>query len=428
MDLVVGKSSGLRGTVKIPPNKSHSQRALIMAGMAEGESRIVGPAVSHDWMLATEAFEMFGATVTPRAEEVWEVTGTSGQLQTPEDVINCGNSGIILRFFAALATCCEHYTVLTGDDSLRHIRPCQPLLDAINALGAWGVSTKCDGHAPLVVRGRLRGGSTEIDGMDSQPVSALLIAASLAEAPTELIVNRPGEKPWVGLTLSWLDRCGIEYSNDNFEKYRIRGGTKWKGFEVTIARDWSAALYPLAAGLLTPDAQVSVARMDIEDPQPDKAVLQVLQDMGADLEIHEDQTITARSSELTGREIDCNDFVDQLPLLAVIATAAKGETRLRNAEICRQKECDRIAETCKALAEMGAEIEELPDGLVIRNSPLRGTHHNSRNDHRMVMSLAVAGMIAEGQTRITEAQCVRKTFPHFADQMTGLGAYVETHG
>jgi 3-phosphoshikimate 1-carboxyvinyltransferase len=427
MDLVVGTSSGLNGSVKIPPNKSHSQRALIMAGLAEGESRIVGPAVSHDWMLATEAFEMFGADVTPRADEVWEVSGTSGQLQTPEDVINCGNSGIILRFFAALATCCEQYTVLTGDDSLRHIRPCQPLLDAINALGAWGASTKGDGHAPLVVRGRLRGGSTEIDGMDSQPVSALLIAASLAEAPTELIVHRPGEKPWVGLTLSWLDRCGIEYSNDNFEKYRVRGGTKWKGFEVTIPRDWSAALYPLAAGLITPDSRVAVTDMDLQDSQPDKAVLEVLKDMGADLEIEPD-VITARSSELQGREIDCNDFIDQLPLLAVIATAAKGETRLRNAEICRQKECDRIAETCKALSDMGADVEELPDGLVVRNSQLRGTTQDSRRDHRMVMSLAVAGLRAQGQTRILQAQCVRKTFPHFGDQMLGLGAFLETHG
>ncbi|MFP4355816.1 MAG: 3-phosphoshikimate 1-carboxyvinyltransferase [Phycisphaerae bacterium] len=425
MDIVVGKSSGLHGSVRIPPNKSHSFRALIMAGLADGSSRILSPMVSHDWMLGTEAFEMFGARVTPRAEEVWEVEGVAGQLKTPEDVVNCGNSGIILRFFAAMATCCEGYTVLTGDDSLRHIRPCQPLLDALNNLGAWGVSTKSDGHAPLVVRGRLRGGSTKIDGMDSQPVSALLIAAALADAPTELLVERPGEKPWVGLTIDWLQRCGVELSNDRFEHFRVRGKHHWPGFEVRIPLDWSAALYPIAAGVLTEDSEVVVPGMNMGDSQGDKGVLDVLQAMGANIELS-DQGIIARSSQLTGMEIDCNDFIDQLPLLAVIGARAEGETTLRNAEICRHKECDRITEMARALKAMGAKVEELPDGLKLRHSQLHSASLDSRADHRMVMTLTVAAMTAEGKTRITQAEAVKKTFPHFADQMLGLGGYIET--
>ena len=110
-----------------------------MAGLAEGTSKIYAPAISNDWMLGTEALEMFGASVEPHAKELWEVVGTGGKLKVPEDVINCGNSGIILRFFTAIAACCEGHTVLTGDKSLRHIRPMQPLIDAINQLGAWGV-------------------------------------------------------------------------------------------------------------------------------------------------------------------------------------------------------------------------------------------------------------------------------------------------
>ena len=424
MDLVVGKSSGLRGSVKIPPNKSHSFRALVMAGLAEGPSRIIAPMVSHDWMLGTEAFEMFGASVTPRADEVWEIEGAGGRVRVPDDVVNCGNSGIILRFFAAVASCCEGYTVLTGDESLRKIRPCQALLDALNNLGAWGVSTKGDGHAPIVVRGRLRGGSTEIDGMDSQPVSAMLIAAALAEAPTELIVRRPGEKPWVGVTLDWLGRCGVEYSNDNFERYRVRGKTHWKGFEARIPLDWSAALYPIAAAVLTPGSEVAIGGMDLNDSQGDKAVVHLLKEMGADIETGE-QTIVARSSRLVGREIDCNDFIDQFMLLAVIGACAEGETTLRNAEICRQKECDRISEMARALSSMGATVEELPDGLKIRNSRLRGASIDSRNDHRMVMTMAIAGLVADGRTRISGAECVRKTFPNFGEQMMALGAFVE---
>ncbi len=421
MNLIVGTSPDLRGSMHIPPNKSHSFRALIMAALADGTSRIVAPAVSNDWMLGTEALEMFGAAVSPRAGDVWEITGTGGTLQTPDDVVHCGNSGIILRFFTALAACGEGYTVLTGDHSLRFIRLCGPLLDALNALGAWGVSTKGDGHAPVVVRGRLRGGQASIDGMDSQPVSGLIIASALADAPTELTVTRPGEKPWVGVTLHWLDRCGVEYSNENFERYRIRGRSRWGAFDAKIPLDWSAALYPIAAAVLTRDSEVRIPGMDMNDPQGDKAVVDVLRSMGADIEIG-DGEIIARSSTLTGRVIDCNDFIDQFMLLAVIGALAEGETVLTNAEVCRYKECDRITEMYKALRAMGADVEERPDGLVIRKSRLHGTRVDSHKDHRMVMTMTVAALTAEGDTEITDVDCVRKSFPDFIPQMESLGA------
>ncbi len=421
MNLIVDSSAGLRGNVKIPPNKSHSFRALIMAALAEGDSRIVAPAVSNDWMLAAEALEMFGAGVEPHAQDVWEVRGTGGTLRTPDDVIHCGNSGIILRFFTSLAACGEGYTVLTGDESLRHIRLMQPLVHAINQLGAWAVCTRNDGHAPVVVRGRLKGGRAELDGADSQPVSALLIASCLAEAPTELFVTHPGERPWVGVTLHWLDRLGAEYSNQDFRHYRIRGQSRWSGFEYHVPRDWSAALYPIVAGLITPDSEVRVGGMDLQDPQGDKKVVEILRQMGGEIR-EEDDCIVARSSSLQGRTIDCNDFIDQLPLLAVVGAVAEGETILTNAAICRSKECDRITATQESLSAMGADIEERPDGLVIRKSALRGARLRSRHDHRMVMTLTIAGLAAEGRTIVEAAECVKKTFAHFPEQMIGLGA------
>ena len=420
MDVLVDASPGLKGSIRIPPNKSHSFRALIMAALAEGRSRITGPAASNDWMRGTEALEMLGAEVSPKAGNVWEVAGTGGDLRTPDDTIDCGNSGIILRFFAALAACCEGYTILSGDHSLRHIRLCQPLVDALNELGAWAVCTKGDGHAPLVVRGRLKGGQASIDGMDSQPVSALLIASALADAPTELTVHRPGERPWVGVTLSWLDRCGVEYSNEDFHRYRIRGRARWDGFDATVPLDWSAALYPIAAAVLTRDSEVRVPGMDPADAQGDKGVVDVLRQMGADIEIT-DEGVIARSSVLQGCRIDCNDFVDQFMLLAVIGACAEGETALVNAEVCRHKECDRIKEMHRALTAMGADVTERPDGLIIRKSNLHGAQIDSRQDHRMVMTLAVAALTARGQTLISDIECVKKTFPDFLGQMQGLG-------
>ncbi len=420
MDLSIGGSQRLRGEVTVPPNKSHSFRALIMAALAEGTSHIEAPAVSNDWLRGIDALEMLGARVRPKAEDVWEVTGTGGKLATPDAVVDCGNSGIILRFFAALASCCEGYTVLTGDESLRHLRLCQPLIDALHGLGAWAVSTKGDGHAPLVVRGRLKGGKTEIDGLDSQPVSALLIAATLGEAPSEIIVHRPGEKPWVDMTLHWLSRCGVDYSNENFERYLIRGHGHWDAFDVTIPLDWSAALYPIVAAVITPNSEVRIPGMDSEDCQGDKEVVNVLKRMGADIEIT-DGGVVARHSTLAGTTVDCNDFIDQFMLMAVVGAFAEGETVLTNAEVCRHKECDRVKAMFDALKAMGCNVEERPDGLVIRQSKLKGCELDSLNDHRMVMTLSVAALGAEGTTVITNIDCIRKTFPRFVEQMRRVG-------
>ena len=425
MDLLAGASPNLRGVVKVPPNKSHSFRALIMAALAEGTSRIVEPMVSNDWMRAVEALELLGANVEPRADRIWEVTGTAGQVQTPDDIIDCGNSGIILRFFMALAACGDKYTVLTGDHSLRHLRVCQPVIDAVNALGGWAISTKGDGHAPVVVRGRLRGGRAEIDGADSQPVSALLIASGLAEAPTELVVRNPGEKPWVGMTLDWLRLCGVEFSNENYQLYRIRGKSHWQCFERRIPLDWSSAMYPILAALITSDSEIRLPGLDINDSQGDKATIDVLRGMGADIQVSDDEVI-ARSSQLRGAEIDCNDIIDQLPVLAIAGAVAQGQTLLYNAAIARSKECDRIAETCKALRAMGANVEERPDGLLVRQSRLHGARINSQHDHRMVMSFAVAGLAASGQTVISDLESIRKTFPIFVDQMQSVGADIQS--
>ena len=420
MDLSIGGSQRLRGEIVVPPNKSHSFRALIMAALAEGTSHITSPAVSNDWMRGVEALEMFGAEVRPIQDNVWEVKGVAGHLKTPDDIIDCGNSGIILRFFAALGACCEGHVVLTGDHSLRHIRPCQPLLDALHGLGAWAVSTKGDGHAPLVVRGKIRGGKTELDGADSQPVSALLIASTLAEAPCDIHVNNPGEKPWVGLTLQWLERCGVDYHNENYERYLVRGHGHWDGFDLTIPLDWSAALYPIVAAVITPKSEVRIPRMDFEDAQGDKEVVNVLKGMGADIEISA-EGVVARHSQLTGTTVDCNDFIDQFMLMAVVGAFAEGETVLTNAEIARHKECDRITAMCKALKTMGADVEERPDGLVIRKSKLKGAALESLSDHRMVMTLAVAALGADGTTTITDIDCIKKTFPRFVEEMRHVG-------
>ncbi|MBT7170568.1 MAG: 3-phosphoshikimate 1-carboxyvinyltransferase, partial [Phycisphaerales bacterium] len=229
-----------------------------------------------------------------------------------------------------------------------------------------------------------------------------------------------GEMPWVDMTLWWLARMGVAVENTEYRRYRVTGSRGFAPLEYTVPRDWSAALYPIVAGVLTPDSEVRVSGMDMDDCQGDKGVVDVLISMGADITVEGD-TVIARSSMLTGREIDCNDFIDQLPLLAVVGAAAEGETVLTNAAICRQKECDRIAASCETLSAMGAEIEERESGLVVRKSSLRGAELSSYHDHRMVMSMAVAALGAKGTTTITDIECVKKTFPRFVEELAKIG-------
>lgn len=427
MDLRVSSSASLRGEVLVPANKSHSFRALLLAGLARGESTIHRPALSADWHRGVRALRLLGAQVEQADEHTWRVQGVAGQPRTPDDVIDCGNSGIIFRFFTAAAALAPGYTVLTGDESIRTIRPIAPLLEGLNQLGAYAVSTRGDNHAPVIVRGPVTGGAARIAGADSQFVSALLIAAAAAGVHATVDVIDAGEKPWVALTLDWLARLGVHVTHRDFEHYAIaarEASAAWAGFDYTVPADWSAALYPLVAALVTPGSEVTVAGVDVSDPQPDRLVLDVLRDMGGDIRVHGDR-VTARSSTLAGRRIDCNDFIDQFMLLAVVGCLAQGETELVNAQIARHKECDRIAAMAAALTAMGANTVERPDGLLLRHATLRGADLDSHADHRMVMTLSVAALAADGDTTIRRAECVEKTFADFPAAMRSLGAAID---
>jgi 3-phosphoshikimate 1-carboxyvinyltransferase len=165
--------------------------------------------------------------------------------------------------------------------------------------------------------------------------------------------------------------------------------------------------------------------MDSTDVQGDKEVVHILKSMGADVDVRGD-AVVARSSRLRGREIDCNDFIDQFILLAVLGAYAEGETVLTNAAVARHKECDRIAEICRALRAMGADVTERPDGLAVRHSRLHGARLDSRGDHRMVTTLAVAALGAEGPSLVSDVECIKKTFPNFVEQMQAVGCDMRT--
>lgn len=417
--------SALKGATAVPPSKSHTMRALLFGALAQGTSIIHHYLSAPDTNHMIEACGLLGAKIVVNGDRL-EIKGVDGVIPSVENVLYAGNSGLILRFAAAVASLCPTYTIITGDHSIRHNRPMQPLLDALNQLGAFAMSARGDGFAPILIRGPLKGGQAVISGEDSQPVSSLLIACSLAEGASEIIVKNPGEIPWVKLTLSWLDFLGVHYKNDNFERFTLPGRERFKAFEYTVPGDWSSAAFPIAAALIT-QSSITIENVDMADPQGDKELVGILQVMGASIEVDEKgkRLHVHTGGILKGIEVDVNPFIDAVPILAVLACFAEGETHLVNAAVAREKECDRLHVICAELKKMGADITEKGDSLVVRGAPLQGAHLASHGDHRIAMALVVAAFGAKGNSQIEDIDCVSKTFPQFSQAFQSLGARIE---
>lgn len=411
--------SVLKGQIEVPPSKSHSIRAVLYAALATGESYIHHLLESPDVEAMIRACRALGAQIEGEV-----VRGVGGRPQTPADVIDAGNSGLVLRFIGALGCLADGYVVLTGDTSIRGRRPAQPLIDGLSQLGAFAISTRGNGLAPLVVHGPVRAGECTIQGQDSQPVSALLTLAALLEGKTTIRVQQPGELPWIDLTLSWLERLGVPVEQQNYQTYKIQGGKCWSGFTYRPPGDFSSAAFPIAAAIVT-DSPLEIANLDFNDPQGDKALIEVLRQQGAPLEIGEGAVTVTGRGDFRGNVVDMDPFIDAVPILAVLGCFAEGETQLVNAAIARQKESDRIRAICTELGKMGADIEERPDGLVVRRSTLCGTRVHSHHDHRLAMALAVAGMGATGETIIDDVECVAKTYPSFDRDLRKVGALIQ---
>lgn len=419
------KNGKIRGEIRIPPSKSHTLRAILFGALGDSESIIHGGLSSPDAAAMVDACSLLGASIVARPDKMI-IQGLNGKIHYAEDVINAGNSGIVLRFCSALGALSQQPIVVTGDRSIRTQRPMQQLLHGLSQLGASAVSMRGDGFAPVIIKGPLTNGKATIYGEDSQPVSALLIASSFAKSPVEIFVKNPGEKPWVGLTLHWLDRLGIPYENHNFEYFRLPGNARYSGFEYTVPGDFSSAAFPLAAALVT-QSELTLKNLDMRDSQGDKELISIFQKMGAEIEIDEhNNTLHVKAGcQLSGISVDVNHIIDAVTILAVIACFAEGETVLTNAAIAKQKECNRLQCITHELQKMGAYIRETDEGLIIRKSDLKGANLHSHHDHRMAMSLAVAALGAKGETKIDCTECVSKTFPTFVHDFHSLGAPIK---
>lgn len=419
------RKSTLSGRVTAPPSKSHTLRSILFATLADGDSVIDNYLHSPDTLAMISACRQLGATIKVSDERL-DISGVSGKPQLPDDVIDAGNSGQVLRFITAVAALVPGHVVVTGDHSIRYNRPVKPLLDGLRGLGANCTSLKGDNHAPIILHGPIKPGVTILDGQDSQPVSGLLIAAAFLPGETEIYVSNPGEQPWIALTLDWFDRLGIKYKQDGYQKYLVYGNSHIQGFEYTVPGDFSSIAYPLVAAIIS-QSEIEIYNVDMSDPQGDKLLVDILISMGANItiDLRRQRLLIKPGSYLQGKKININRCIDAITILAVVGCYAEGTTTLTHGAIARKKECDRIACITAELKKMGANIEETADGVKVTKSHLTGAMTQSYNDHRMVMSLAIAGLGANDETCIENVDCVAKSYPNFIQHMKQLGCTME---
>ncbi|MEF8775695.1 MAG: 3-phosphoshikimate 1-carboxyvinyltransferase [Haloarculaceae archaeon] len=428
MDVHVSQST-VAGRARAPPSKSYTHRAILAAGYASG-ALIHDPLVSADTRATMRAVEAFGGSVDVRENgATLDVEGFEGRPDVPADVVDCANSGTTMRLVTATASLADGLTVLTGDASLRS-RPQGPLLRAVDQLGGRAESTRANGQAPLVVGGPIPGGTAAIPGdVSSQFITALLMAGAVTEAGIDLSLQTELKSaPYVDITLEVLDDFGVRarttkrgYNVAGHQDYEPRDG------EYHVPGDFSSMSYLLAAGALAAEDELVVTGA-FPGAQGDAAIVDVLESMGADIEWNEaDGHIRVARSELDGVEVGVGDTPDLLPTVAVLGAAADGTTTITNCEHVRYKETDRVTAMAEALSTMGASVEEAQDTLTVHGgeSTLEGATLDGRGDHRIVMSLAVAGLVAEGTTTIRGAEHVDVSFPGFFDDLYDLGADVD---
>lgn len=413
---LLSRKSTLSGDILIPASKSHTIRAVAIATMAGGRSFLRNPLESADTRAALRAATEFGARVK-EDDNCWTIDGTGGNISPVASFIDVANSGTTLRIFSALAALGSHPVTFDGDSSIRS-RPMNPLLNALRNLGvtAKALNEKC----PFTITGPLKGGVTEVDGISSQFLTALLLSSPIAKADTEIVVENLHEKPYVEITLDWLRSQKIHFEQKGLDWFRVTGNQNYKAFDRHIAADFSSATFALCAAAVT-GSEILIKGLDFSDHQGDKQVFDYLGRMGMAIE-EGNEGVTVTSKGLKGIEIDMNDTPDALPAMAVVGCIADGITKLFNVKQARLKECDRISAITRELKKMGAKIEEIPDGVIVQKSKLKGTNVHGYHDHRMVMALAVAGMCAEGETIIDSAETISVTYPRFIDDFKDLGA------
>lgn len=439
-------------SIRVPGSKSHTIRALILAAMSQGTTKIFNPLKSADAISTAKAIEQIGAKVEFFDDKnYWVVVGAGDNIHLPENAIDVGNSGSLMYFISPiLATLCGK-CVITGDESIQK-RPVEHLIDALNQLGAKSKCLNNDStYPPFEFTGPISNSNSLItEGKLSQYISGFMMAATRLDGTLNIELSLPQETPYLSMTKYWLDKFNVKsFISDDYKKISVSGPVTLKAKDVIIPSDWEAVAFPLIAALI---ANENIVITDIDDSktQGDEKIVDILKDYGAEIIWDKDKkTIEVNPSlknktkeeknqlykilQVNGKEkiISMAEYPDAICALCVIACFANGKTIFTDIDICRKKETDRIKVMTQILKSLGADICDNGDTLEINGtSPLNydktknedflihGGRIDSYLDHRVAMSLGCLGLCLENDSIIIkDAECCDVSFPGFFDVM-----------
>lgn len=417
----------LLGTLAPPGDKSISHRSAILNALAKGEASVSNYSPGADCAATLRCLRAIGVPIHRLAEEgsfVIEGLGLYG-FREPTDVLNAGNSATTMRLLAGLLAGQTFFSVITGDSSLRS-RPMNRIIEPLIRMGAHVQGRDNNTKAPFAINGGdLTGIDYTMSVASAQLKSCLMIAGLFASGNT--ILHQPAKSR--DHTERMLQRMGVAIVEEGLT-VTLKPGQRIQSLDIHVPTDISSAAYWLVAAVCHPSAQITVKRVGINHTRA--GVIEALRDMGAKIALsnrrldggEEVADVTAESSDLTGTEVTGSlvpRLVDEIPVLALAACFARGTTTIRDAGELRIKETDRVRTTVMELSRFGADIQELPDGMVIRGTGgLKGCVGSSHGDHRLAMTLGIAGILANGETDVRGAEAARVSYPAFWDDLYQL--------
>lgn len=404
--------SSVSGSVAAPASKSHLQRAIAIAALAEGESQIVGYESSADVNAAVHVASSLGAKVVVSGA-VLSITGA--KKLAPSAVLHCGEAGLCARMFSPIASLSDEKMTLSGEGSLLS-RPFGMVQEALSQLGK--SVTLTNGSLPMELHGKMRAGDVTIDGSESsQLLTGLLIALPLLTEDSVIHVRNLKSKPYVEMTLDMLAAFGITVQNDGFKKFLVRGNQRPKATEIHVEGDWSGAAFLLVAGAVGGD--VTVTGLNPSSAQADRAILDVLADVGAEVSVSANQ-VTVKQRHLHPFSFDATDCPDLFPPLAALAASCEGVSTIIGTERLAHKESDRASTISEVLQQLGIRVELSDNAMRIWGGTVYGGEVSSHNDHRIAMMATVLGCSATGPVIIHDAEAVNKSYPKFFHDMASL--------
>lgn len=415
----------LKGEIQVPGDKSISHRAIMFGSIAEGTTTVEGFLLGDDCLSTISCFRKMGVEIELDGKSVSIKSGGEASWKEPAEVLDTGNSGTTTRLMLGLLASSSFHSVVAGDESIAK-RPMKRIINPLREMGA-DIRGRQDGQfTPLAIQGtQLKAIEYTLPVASAQVKSAILLAALKAEGKTVVVEPMPTRDH----TEIMLEHFGASINRTADGRIEIEGGQKLTAAHVEVPGDISSAAFMIGAALITEKSTVKLTNVGINPTRT--GILDVIEQMGADFDVKELETagepaadLTIRSSRLKGIEIGGDlipRLIDEIPLIALIATQAEGRTVIKDAEELRVKETDRISAVVAELSKMGADITATKDGMIINGpSKLHGAHMKSYGDHRLGMMAAVAALIADGEVEIDDPDCIAVSFPNFVEEMNSL--------